>query len=330
MSDYDEPEEWVDPVESGDLDGVLREIDNLVDQREWLELARLRRRCLVAFERGHQLWPAANAAAYRLALHGPGELAAEMALADDVRFTLGPLTEVVAQHHGWDELDSYLPDGPVRAAIAQECVVRGADLSEAAVDAAAFGLPLTLQGWEPTYAVASYREFEADFPSPSVAPLLPMLVPAGSTRLPDDDVVTALRSVVSAWTEQSTGRAEVVAVDGTAEEAIAALGVPGASAADVSVGEALAHLAWAAASGGAQGRRRGMAAGRFEAWWTVAAATNLLDDWPVEPDLLREEAEQLRWVLWQPGHNPTGWDLHLAIEDPGDDLAWALSATDQS
>ena len=134
-----------DPVESGDLEGVLREVDNLVDRREWAELARLRSRCLVAFERGHQLWPAANAAAYRLALHGPGDVAAEMALADDVRFTLGPLTEVVAQHHTWDELEPHLPDGPVRAAIAQECVVRGADLSEAGLDAAVFGLPFTMQ-----------------------------------------------------------------------------------------------------------------------------------------------------------------------------------------
>jgi len=318
----------VDPVESGDLDGVLREIDNLVERRDWGHVARLRERCLVAFERGHQLWPAANAAAYRLALHGPGELAAQVVLADDVRFTLGPLSEVVAQHHLWEDLDPHLPTGPGRAAVAQELVVRGADLTGAAVDPAVFGLPLSLQSWEPRYEVAEYREFEADFPSPPVPALLPMLVPTAGERLAEDDVVAALRSVVSVWTEQSTGRAEVVAVEGSAEDAIAALGVPGASATDVSVSEALAHLAWAAASGGAQGPRRGMAAGRFEAWWTVAAATNLLDDWPVDPAVLAAEAEQLRWVLWQPGHRPTGWDLHLAIEDPGDNLAWALSATD--
>ena len=37
-------------------------------------------------------------------------------------------------------------------------------------------------------------------------------------------------------------------------------------------------MAWTAASGGAHGRRRGMAAGRFSAWWTAAALTGLLDD----------------------------------------------------
>ena len=176
--------------------------------------------------------------------------------------------------------------------------------------------------------MATYAEFSADFPSPAVPTLLQTLLPKPVDALPDDDVVGALRSVVSVWVDQSSGRAETTAVEGTAEQAIATLGAPSALTTDVDVTDALAHLAWAAASGGAQGRRRGMAAGRFEAWWTIAAATNMLDDWPVEPAELIVAANGLRWVLWSPGLHGGGWELHLAIEDPLDGLAWALSATD--
>lgn len=324
-----------DPVESGDLDQILREIDNLVDARSWDELERLRQRCLVAFERGHQLWPAANAAAYRLALEAPALQAVAAVLADQARFTLGPLTEVIAQAHTWAELDPLLPEVPERAAIAQERIVRGDDLGDATVDTHVFGTPLSLESWEPAYELAAYRSFDADFPSPAMPAMLPILLPAillpaSAKPLDDDDVITSLRNVVAVWIEQSTGRVDTAVVEGTAEAAIAALGVPSATGTDVTATEALAHLAWAAASGGAQGRRRGMAAGRFEAWWTMAAATNQLDDWPVAPDDLHEAASELRWVLWRPATPITGWELHLAIEDPLDGLAWAISATDQA
>lgn len=319
-----------DPVDSGDLDQILREIDNLVDAREWDNLERLRRRCLEAFERGHQLWPAANAAAYRLALEAPAAQAVAAVLADQARFSLGPLTEVIAQNHTWEQLEPLLPDVPERAAIAQERIARGDDLSGANIDAAVFGTSLTLETWEPNYNVAAYRSFDADFPSPAMPTLFPLLVPPAVGPIDNDDVVTSLRNIVAVWIEQSTGRVDTVAIDGTAEQAIATLGVASASSTVVDVGVALGALAWAAASGGAQGRRRGMAAGRFEAWWTLAAATNQLDDWPVDPDDLAEAAAELRWVLWRPTTPVTGWELHLAIEDPLDGLAWAISATDQA
>ena len=87
-------------------------------------------------------------------------------------------------------------------------------------------------------------------------------------------------------------------------------------------------MAWAGASGGGHGRRRGAAAGRFAAWWTVAALSELLDAWPVSPDELGGAAAELSWFVWDAGEPDTGWTLRLAIEDPVDGLAWAVNATD--
>jgi hypothetical protein len=71
-----------------------------------------------------------------------------------------------------------------------------------------------------------------------------------------------------------------------------------------------------------------MASGRFAAWWAVAALAGLLDDWPVDPDRLGEAAHELRWFAWDAAEPITGWSLRLAVEDPLDGLAWALSASD--
>ena len=98
----------------------------------------------------------------------------------------------------------------------------------------------------------------------------------------------------------------------------------------VSVADAVALLAWAAASGGARGRRRGAATGRFEAWWVLATLTAQDDDWPVDPGAA---AADLRWWMWEPGAHAgdvePGWVCRLAVEDPLDGLAWALNATDR-
>jgi hypothetical protein len=98
--------------------------------------------------------------------------------------------------------------------------------------------------------------------------------------------------------------------------------------AEVPAADALAHMAWAAASGGAHGRRRGMAAGRFGAWWVLAAAAGLLDDWPVDPDELGQAAGELRWFVWDAGEPVTGWGLRVAVDDPAEGLAWAVVAQD--
>jgi hypothetical protein len=71
-----------------------------------------------------------------------------------------------------------------------------------------------------------------------------------------------------------------------------------------------------------------MAAGRFAAWWAVAALADLLDAWPLTGAELGRAAQRLRWWLWDVGEPETGWVLHLAVEDPGSGRAWALNAVD--
>jgi hypothetical protein len=87
-------------------------------------------------------------------------------------------------------------------------------------------------------------------------------------------------------------------------------------------------MAWAAASGGAHARRPGGAAGRFGAWWTAAALGGL--DWPPDPDELGDVISELRWYWWDAHEPVTGWQVRLAVWDPAEGLAWALSATDAS
>ena len=89
-------------------------------------------------------------------------------------------------------------------------------------------------------------------------------------------------------------------------------------------------MAWAGASGGAHGRRRGAAAGRFGALWLVAALADQLDDWPVPLAELGEAASELRWWWWDAHEPATGWQLQLVVDDPAEGVAWAISARDAS
>jgi len=131
-----------------------------------------------------------------------------------------------------------------------------------------------------------------------------------------------------AWTTESNGRAQAVAVAGDAGAAVAALGPRMVRMAEVSPADALARLAWTGASGGAHGRRRGMSAGRFAAWWALAAMSGLLDCWPVPAAELGRAATGIRWYVWDVGEPVTGWSLRLAAEDPGEGMAWAVNASD--
>ena len=64
--------------------------------------------------------------AYQLALPAiVAELAAGVVAEGPARWTLGPLTEVVAQSHTWVELDPHLPPGPERVFVAHERAIRG-------------------------------------------------------------------------------------------------------------------------------------------------------------------------------------------------------------
>jgi len=325
-------------VTTGDLDELLREVDRLCDRCDWDGMLILRNRSRVATERGHQLWPAATFAEYRLALEAPAPWAASVV--EDGYLAPGPLTEVVAQSHTFRELADHLPPGPARTQVALERVLRG----ESVDDDVTGDLPGHLLSWEPGYALAEYRpDGEARFPGPDL-PRPKVVGPPSSSELGDagpdasDETVDGTRALADAvrhWRSASEGSIHSVGVAGTAADAVTRVLTqqgtePSARWVQVSLADAVALLAWAAASGGAMGRRRGAATGRFEAWWVLATLTAQEDDWPVDPG---PAAEELRWWVWEPGGRvgdaTPGWVCRLAVEDPLDGLAWALDATDR-
>jgi hypothetical protein len=332
-----EADAGVDPdldrlIERADLEALLRLVDTRSTSHDWTGLVRIRERARFATRTGRQLWPAAALAEYRLALRAPAEVAALVLTEDAGHFSLGPLTEVAAQEHTWEELSAHLDlDAPRTAFVAHERVLRGEDLRAALVDPHVLDLPLVLQRWEPEYPLAEWQDDGATFDSPPPpAPLVDLPLPAAVHRRDDVDVTHALRELVAPWTSSSNGRIEVVAVEGDHAAAIAALGVPAARAKRLATTEALAWLGWAGASGGAHGRRRGAATGRFNAWWTVAALGGVADDWPVEADEVGAIAAELQWFWWD-AHEPlTGWQLNLAVWDEADGLAWGIAARDDA
>ena len=118
------------------------------------------------------------------------------------------------------------------------------------------------------------------------------------------------------------------AVEGNRLDALAALGVRSARVASIPSDEALAWLAWAGASGGAHGRRRGMAIGRFSMWWVLGALGDLHDDWPPDDGDVETLLAELRWYRWD-AHEPAGgWRLQLLVENETEGLAWAINASD--
>lgn len=314
----------LEAVEASNTDTLLRFIDGWCAARSWERLTELRPHLAAAAERGKQLWAVDEHIRYRLALEGPHHLAGAMVDEGPARFTLGPLTEVVAQRRTWAEIAPHLAAGPHRGIVAHERSIRGDRVPETDVTDPVFEIPVAIQAWEPDYPIAEYKADRAEFPSPVVPDFTwEDLDPV--VAHPDPEVYEAVYALVSVWVEQSNGRADFRAVDGTAPEAAAALGVPRAGFARLSPAEGLSWIAWAAASGGAHGRRRGAAAGRNLAWQAAAALTGL--DWPVDPDELGSALIELEWHLWTDG-SESGWNLRLAVADPAEALAWAFTATD--
>jgi hypothetical protein len=226
--------------------------------------------------------------------------------------------------------------------VAHERVARGEDLRGLQLDDDPVGLPLQLACWEPATDGPTIGPYGVDDPVPPTGLLAPVAqVPnpkvnesiAGAEA---DAARTALRDLVSTWTEQSRGTATAVAVCGTGPQAAASAG-RSIDAGHISIralasDEAIGLLAWAGASGGAHGRRRGAARGRFEAWWCAAALVGLDgpgDDWPPDPNALGNALADLRWWRWDSALRPAGWFLGIAVDDPLDGLAWALAASDR-
>lgn len=293
----------------------------MASSRSWEDIIEVRERCAEGVERGKQVWAASEYGAYRLALDAPGEFAGAAVVSGAGRHTLGPLWEVAASTHEWAELEPHLDTGDHRELVARERALRGDDVGQ--IPAHTYDIPVAPEPWEPRYAVAAYRADGADFPEPEVDRYEALEVPTTTANVIDDgDVIDALHDLIEPWT--SSGSVEIAAVQGSATDAMAATGASAVVATRLEPQQAIARMAWAGASGGAHGRRRGAAVGRYNAWWAAANLAGV--EWP--PSDLGEAAGDLEWLAWRPANFTEGWELHLAVADPERGLAWAIAATD--
>jgi hypothetical protein len=316
-----------------DLDELVRLIDARCAGEDWAGLLRLRDRCAAATRQtGRQLWPAATLAEYRLALLAPARWAATVLDGESGRFTIGPLSEVAAVRHTWAELAPHLTASPVALFTAHERAIRGEHIDPATIRGLppVLDIPAALQPWEPIYPVSNYSESGAEHPEPaSTGEPVTLQTKAGDT-IDDAAVELAVRHLVEPWTAASNGRVDFACVEGGALDAIGSLGVRSARVTEIPASEALATIAWSGASGGAHGRRRGMASGRFSMWWLLGALGDLHDEWPPVNADIEALLADLRWYRWDALEPAGGWRLQLAIEDGAERVAWAINAHDQT
>lgn len=315
-------------IEAQDLNGLLRAVDGLCGARAWDELVELADTCEHAIERGKQLWPIAAHIDYRLALEAPAEYAADVLTTDPRRFALGPLTEVAASTHTWEELAPHIESPQIAAYVAQERVLRGQVLTgDESAHPEVLEMPLELMPWEPDYPLATYKTTFVEVSEPWTPKTKQVRVePRPAPELDDSTLVDALLELVAPWTTESNGAARALVVEGDGVGAASHLVLENLFIGELQPPEAIQRMAWAAASGGAHGRRRGAAFGRFLSWYTTTLLTDI--DWPVVPNDLARVAGELRWYYFDEGEEEEGWSLRIAVEDPEHGWAAALAATD--
>ena len=321
-------ESQYDLINSADLDGLVRLIDDYCETRSWNELLGLRDACKAAVANGRQVWPASTLAEYRLALLAPAEIAVQVVGEEAGRFTMGPLTEVIAQNHQWSELSEFLSPSPTSTYISYECGIRGQSVEGELFPA--LESPCTLLPIETNYALAEYHDNEAKFPTPAIPEMGNVIaVPASSAAvIQNPDVSAAFHQLVDAWTTQSNGELRMSCVEGSVLDALASLNIQEARLSLLTSGEALAWLTWAGASGGAHGRRRGNALGRDAAWWTVAALTGQTSKWPISNAAFETAADSLQWFWWDANEPTTGWNVQLCVHHAKRNRSWAISLND--
>ena len=147
-----------DLVHRADLDGLVRLVDRFCSDADWGALVD---EVAQPLPQRRQHWQAAEAVAGSDAgrvttrpLWAPAEWAALVLDEGSGTFTIGPLTEVVAQHHRFDELHARLPGGPRLGFVAHECALRGQSISNEVANP--LEIPFELQPWEPAYGPGEY------------------------------------------------------------------------------------------------------------------------------------------------------------------------------
>ncbi len=315
--------------ESARIQKLIADIDSLCTDERWDAVVELRDTCRLAVARGHQWWPAAAWAEFRIALDGPGRLAASVLHSSLSRYTLGPFAEVAASSHSWDDLVDFLEPSPTAAMFAHECIALGDDLRTDDLYQrlpAIFDLPAALQPWEPDYGPVVYHLDRVEH----LAPILPGMGAATSTSLPvaqsdtqsggsavetleDQASCDALAAVLVPWSESLQWSVLSEATDGDARTAYSVWVNRASGRADgvpilaVTTDVALRYLAWLGASGGPIGRRRGLAASRSSLWWVLLQLTGFADDLDGEPvaaadaqflEQFTAAIASLRWFTW--------------------------------
>lgn len=308
-------------VQRGDLDELVRDVDAAAGRGDLDRVLELRRACLEAVaSSGRQLWGPAAYAAYRLALEGPPDLAVDMLLEAEDRHMLGPLTEVVAQHHTWAVLRDRLPSGPVRGAVAVERVLRGEDLrGDGAEDVDHLDVPAHWLDWEGQRPRLRYGATGVVAPAPMARPQGPAVAArTPGPPLDDPELVEAWEPLVAPWTTAEGSRMAVAVVDGPVTGAVARV-APGSVVESIALGDAVAAMTWASSSGGAGRRRRGGAAGRSTTWWALRTLVAHEPDSP--PSDLGADLDEWSWYRFG-GLDDQGWWLRIAAEHPE---GWSLA-----
>jgi hypothetical protein len=349
--------------EIGRIRDLIAEVDSCALDAQWDEIVAIRDRCVAAVQRGHQWWPAAAWAEYRLALDAPGSFAATVLDSAAARFTLGPFTEVAASTHSWDELAPHLDRSPTASLFAHECIARGDDLctDNTYLDLPAlFDLPAALQPWEPSYGPVVYHLDRVEHHAPLLRgePFQASDLKTSTVELTDDvDLSEALRSFVRPWEQDPGWRVRSDAFQGAAVDVVHALNVQAGSVQRLDPALGLSYLAWVGATGGPNGRRRGLASSRNDLWWVLLHLTGIIDSdnlgavqvADASSEMLDDLADgiaELQWWTWADAPNQRnqpnrtrgtaertatdsgldGWRVNLIVEAPLENLAWSLVA----
>ncbi len=333
--DIDPGDELEHLIGRADLDGLVRYVDAACESRDWKSLIRTRDLCRAATRTGRQVWPVATLCEYRLALRAPAQWAHLVIDNDASRFSIGPLTEVIAQNHSWSELATLLGPGPQRDIVAHEFVICGEAVNPTNLNPSTLDLPFHLCTWEPTYTRAEYSDEGVVARCPTDRWVHEWVeFPATDdpiTDVDDDDTEAALRSLVEPWTAASGGRAQCHIVEGGLESLARAMDRQSLRASSISAIQALDWLAWCGASGGAHGRRRGSAAGRFNTWWMLAALGGIDWDESTKNETLSAEiervVERLDWYRID-SRERHSYELSLVAVDNEEDITFGLFAFD--
>ncbi len=329
-----DPRELHSVVRTSGPDELMQIVNTLAAQRDWENLWSLRAESDALDRSDLALWTVTAHCDHVLALMAPATWVGRLFENRQSFSTLGPLTEIAAVNHSWRDLSEVLPPGPEAEIVAYERVVRG-DLDVAVderLDTSVLNLPFALAPWEPAYPRARYTSSAAHFPAPT-APKFgsATTLPGAGEAIGDPHVTEVFRELVAAWTTASTGHAHIITVEGNHLSAVAALGFRTPSVVEIGAAQAFALMAWAGASSGSQGHRRGMAYGRQGAWQCAAAIAGLAEEWPISSDEMGEVVNFLKWYAWQPddgADEPATWQLRLAVFDPEEELGMAIDAVD--